>query len=172
MPKLIEQQDEFEGVRLSWPLPSPGHVRYLVAAFFAFGTYMWVLGFISGLRTLIQSRDPEMGTWIAAWTLGGGWMPMGMWGILRRRPESVLLGNELIYDRGWDMASPAYFAGLASNTMPVFPGKPMVVPKGDVELDGGRMGFQHRGKRVEIGMFLPQSDREWLLAELERWRGK
>src|SRR5262245_58486268 len=122
---LIEQRDEFEGVRFSWPLPSLRLVRYFMTAFFAFGTFIWAVELISALQTLVQTRAPEMGIWIAAWTLGGGWMPMGLWGVLRRRPESVLLGNELIYDRGWDMASPAYFADMVSNARPGLPGKPM-----------------------------------------------
>ena len=171
-PDGIQQRDEFEGSRLSWPLPSIGRARYVFAAFFAFGTAAWGAGILAAAVRFVSSPTIDLVIWIAGWTVCGSWLPLLFWAFLRPRPESVLLADSyLTYDPGWDMMSPVYLARMQSGTQSVFPNMPMTVPKDQIELDGGRLFLQNGGKRVEIGEFLSEADRHSLFTVLENWRG-
>src|SRR4051794_29967175 len=109
----IEQQEEFEGTLLSWPLPPSAPFRHVALPFVTLCTFAWAAGLISAIRSLILSPDIGLFLWILGWVVAGGWAPIVVWASLLRRPESVLLGHDsLTYDPGWDLYSPSNLAGL------------------------------------------------------------
>lgn len=177
LPITIKQREEFEGVRLFWPLPSMmvGPVRYVFAAFFLFGTATWGAGIVAAAMDFIVSPRLFMTVWIAGWTLGGAWLPLVLWGLVRRRPESVLLGHDsLTYDPGWNMFSPGFLAALMLSQWSELRPKPVTVRKSDFapELAGEYLTFEAEGKREVMGTGLDDADRQWLLDALENWRAR
>jgi hypothetical protein len=172
-PDGIGLREEFEGVRLSWPLPSMGPARYIFAVFFALGIGVWGVGIVAAVMRFITSPSIDMAIWIAGWIICGAWLPLVLWCLLRRRPESVLLAHDhIIYDPGWDMTSPVYLAALLSGNSPELKGRPITVAKSDFALNhaDGRGIFEVAGKPIVIGAVLDEAQREWLYGVLESWR--
>jgi hypothetical protein len=173
---VIEEREEFEGTRLSWPLPSVASVRYVALPFFALWTIPWAIGLIASVRSLIVSPDLGLLLWIVAWTICGGWAPVVAWASFRRRPESVVLGHDsLTYDRGWALDSPTTLDALMSNAPTALPRRPIVLPRRSGFFlapagDRHRLGVEHEGEPIEIGASLGEPDRAWLHGVLERWR--
>src|SRR5262245_35699445 len=66
----IEESVDPEGVTLSWPTPSPGPVRYAVAAFIAFWLCAWAFGWIAAATQIARGNGPELFLvgWLGAWT--------------------------------------------------------------------------------------------------------
>ena len=177
MPSGIKQREEFEGVRLSWPLPSmmEGPVRYVFAAFFLFGTVTWGAGIVAATREFLVSPRFAMTVWIAGWTLGGAWLPLVLWGLVRRRSESILLGPEsLTYDPGWNMFSPGTLGAFLTSRWSELRPRPVTVRKLDFvpELAEGYLTFEAAGNRFVMGTGLDDADRQWLVDALENWRAR
>jgi len=169
---VIERINNFDGERLAWPVPSYGPRRYVFTAFFAPHVCGWLLAIVQTLYSLLTSGNLILLGWLATWIFAGGWVPLGLWLLLKPcRPESVLFAvYDFTHDPGW--SAPAYFQGLKVGPQAWLPRRPVTVPKAEVvfALSGGRLSFEHEGERVEIGSILKEPDREWLFGVLEGWR--
>lgn len=184
---IIEEREEWDGLRLSWPHPAAGTGRFGTAAFLMFWLCGWAFGWVMVAGTIAAGKgNLFLFGWLGAWTIGGGAAIRALWLLLRRpRPESVVLGwDALAYDPG---TSPAHALQRNSCWTANTRGTPEAsydrikkrnrIPKDELGKfvvdrvgERQRLTFDWGAQRVEVGSCLGEPEREWLQAVLEAWR--
>jgi len=178
----ITVRNELNGVTLSWPNPRGGLMRYATTAFLLAWMGGWALGEFSVVRKLASGEaNAFLIFWLIGWTVGGIWCASVLFNMLRpARPERLRLDSlRLSYEPGT-----APIEGFGSNDGGrrdaldwIKPRRKVVADKrdvGDIRID--RVGERLRltvdvgAKRVEIGEYLEEPEREWLLSVLKSWK--
>jgi hypothetical protein len=185
--QLSEDQNE---LTFRWPLPSPGVIKYFLAAYLAFWVCVWVfVGCLVAYQLIIAGLPDIPRLFLIAWL--GVWMVIGagaaryIRGLLRSaRPESVYLGmDEMRYDPGRIPMNPfplGLYERIKLSELFTHKGKithPVTVRRNNstgFKLDQlerrKRLTFAHGVDRIEIGKHLRDQEREWLYTVLENWR--
>ena len=181
----ITESAEFDGVTLTWPLPSGGAARYGGAAFIMFWLCGWAFGWFAAAGVLLsgQQGTPNLflAAWLGLWTIGGIMAMYTLWNLVRpARPESIWLGaGALRYDPGWiprNLSRHNPFFDFVNPPAKPSISRPMEVSRSaltgfilDRAGDRQRLYFDRGADRVEIGATLREPEREWLFAVLRKW---
>jgi hypothetical protein len=176
---VIEESVDPTGVTLSWPHPSPGFARFLVAALLVLWLCGWATGWVAAAGQVAGGNGGLfLVAWLGAWTVGGV-VAVGMLCAMFRptRPESVRLEADVLrYDPGRPAFNPVRQRGRRGYPAAPRRSPAATVPRADIRkfvLDrvGGRQRLSLDGgaDRVEVGAGLREPEREWLYAVLRRW---
>ncbi len=142
----------------------------------------WFFGEKSAFNQIM--KDPTqlfLLFWLGAWTVGGLYCVVMIFNLARpSRPERITLDLVgLSYAPGTE---PIPFGSQARKTNPLALLKPKRVQQvarkdiGEMRID--RVGERQRftldvgAKRIEIGEFLEEPEREWLFTVLQSWKGR
>jgi len=178
---IIEEDVDSEGITLRWWPPAAGFIHYATAAPYALFFCVWLVAcFEVGKAILIQPVGfTIVGLCFLAWV--GACLGYAVWvlGLAPDRPASVRLEAEwLRYDPGRSKVSARQqlFEKRSPKGEPPPTPRPLAVRRSEIRglaLDGDGGGLwlsvDSGSKRVEIGAGLPEPEREWLHAVLQRW---
>lgn len=177
----IEVRNDFNSTVLSWRNPSGGFGRYGVLLFLVAWMGGWVMGEVSALSQVVRGGGGWfLIFWLVGWTVGGVFCAAMIFKLARpARPEQLTLDSlHLIHDPGTELV--ASFRRQDRSWNPLEPLKSKKVCKvakkdvGDVRIDlvgeRQRLSFDYGAKRVEVGQYLEEPEREWLLAVLKAWK--
>ena len=178
----IEVAPDFNSTVLSWKNPRGGISRYVALIFLIAWMGGWVVGEVSVTRN--HMKDPGqffLLFWLTGWTVGGLYCLLMIVTLARpSRPERLTLDpRSLQYEPGTE---PIAFGRDTKTIDPLMLLRPKRAAQaarkeiGEIKLD--RVGERQRltvdigAKRVEIGEYLEEPEREWLLSVLQSWQGR
>jgi len=182
----ITVEQSFEGIRLSWPNPTGGIMRYGAALFMLFWLGGWAFGEIMVIRQLIYgekgAHDLFLIFWLGGWTVGGIWV---MWMIYRmlqppKAEQLTLATDHLTHFPGTEPMNPFSYSSKDNpfRNPIVLMKKPKRIKAdrqtiGEIRLSNEgerqRLTFDLGADRVEIGKHLREPEREWLAEVLTAW---
>lgn len=185
-----EERIGAEGLTITWRRPDPDLGRsYPVGCLVPF-LCLWAIGWVFGVFVLVQivlgqapNRPDSWGVfpWLVFWTFAGivlcRWLRLM---VQPRRSECITLdGEKSHYDPGTPPIVEKLLEGDRPQISELFVRHPRPVEASQSELSAFRLGsagtrqrltFDLNGDRIEIGPWLQDHDRQWLLAVLEEWR--
>ena len=177
----IEVRNDFNHTVLSWRNPGGGFGRYGTLLFLIAWMGGWVVGEVSALgRVLSGGGGWFLIFWLVGWTVGGVLCATTIFKLARpARPERLTLDTlYLLHEPGTEQAAPFWKQDKSRD--PLEPFKPKKVCKvakkdvGDIRIvrvgERQRLSFDYGASRVEIGQYLAEPEREWLLAVLKSWQ--
>lgn len=183
----IEVSVEPSRTVIFWKNPRGGFGRYAALLFLLAWMSMWVAGEVSAAASLLKGgNDSFLAFWLVGWTVGGAFCVTMIYKLAQpSRPERLTLdalrlvhepGTEPYNAFGW---SGAWWGGKRQNNpLALFkPRKTVTAAKkdvGEIRLDRvgerQRLSFDCGAKRVEVGQYLEEPEREWLAAVLRSWK--
>ena len=177
----VEVQNDFDRTVLSWRNPGVGFWRYGTLLFLIAWMGGWVLGEVSAVgRVLRGDGGGFLIFWLVGWTVGGVFCATTIFKLARpARPERLTLDTlYLLHEPGTEQAAPFWNQDKSRNPLEPFKSKKAckVAKKdvGDIRIDRvgerQRLSFDYGARRVEIGRYLEEPEREWLLAVLKSWK--
>jgi hypothetical protein len=178
----ITVEHDFNRLTLSWKNPRGGVGRYAMLAFMLVWMGGWVFGEFFALTQVLGGKgDGFLVFWLAGWTVGGVYCGAMIFKLAQpTRPERIILDPlQLEHHPGTVPISwPGRGRGQRTNAFDILkPRRKRLVPKkevGDIRLDRvgerQRLSFDHGAKRIEVGEFLEEPEREWLFAVLKSWK--
>jgi hypothetical protein len=189
---IIEARNEFNCTELFWKNPTGGVSRYFLLLFLLAWMGGWCLGEISAITALLKGSQDSFSKgggggflifWLVGWTVGGIFAAATIFRLARpSRPESLTLDAvSLFYQPGSEPVQASWRYEKQKGRNPwsmLMPKKPCRVEKrdiGDIRIDRvgerQRLTFDNGAKRIEIGEYLEEPEREWLFAVLKSWKG-
>ena len=171
---------------LSWHSPKGSILRYGIGLFMIcwLGGWAWALVTVGGQLLGAESKEPRLFLvfWLGAWIIGGG-MAMVMLTRLFRpaRDERLLVYHDrLVHDPGsvpfdpflwggadrWRLWVEAFKRRRRTEIMRQGAREPKLERVGERL----RLSIDHGAERTEIGEFLREPEKEWLLGVLREWR--
>ena len=178
----IEVQNDFRAIVLSWKNPKGGPARYLTLLFLIAWMGGWVFGEVSALAQVLKGGAAEgfLIFWLMGWTVGGAFCATMIFKLARpSRPERLTLdGLYLLHEPGTEPFNPSRKRDKYGNPFELFrQNKSHQVAKkdvGEIRIDRvgerQRLSFDYGAKRIEVGAYLEEPEREWLLAVLKSWK--
>lgn len=177
----VEVQRDFNRTVLSWRNPSGGFARYVTLLLLLAWMCGWALGEVSVWRAILSGNGGGfLIVWLAGWTVGGVFCAATIFKLARpARPEKLTLDAlHLLYEPGTEPSAPFRKQDRSRSPLEVFKSKKACkVSKkemGDLRIDRvgerQRLSFDYGAKRVEVGQYLQEPEREWLLAVLKSWK--
>jgi hypothetical protein len=176
----INVENDFGRTVLSWKNPSGGGIRRFATLIFLVA---WMGGWAFGEFTVLTQLLSRGGNlfllfWLIAWTVGGFFCAVTIARLARpARPERLTLDQlNLSYEPGTDRM--IWKEESARNPWEMLkPKKACTVAKkdiGEIRIDRvgerQRLSFDYGAKRVEVGQYLEEPEREWLLQVLKSWK--
>ena len=178
----IEVHNDFTKVVLSWKGPKGGFGRYATLLFLMAWMGGWVLGEISALNQVLKGETAQgfLIFWLIGWTVGGICCATMIFKLARpSRPERITLDTlYLLHEPGTEQIAPFWKQDDNWSVLEMFKPKKMhkVAKKeiGDIRIDRvgerQRLSFDYGAKRIEVGAYLEEPEREWLFAVLKSWK--
>lgn len=179
----ITVEREFNRLTISWKNPRSGGVaRYAHLLFLTAWMCLWAVGETRVLGQILGGRgNGFLIFWLAGWTFGGVFCATTIFRLIQpARPERISLDSlQLEHDPGSvPMLWSSYGRGRQRISLDVFkPRRKQTFAKkdiGEVRLDRvgerQRLSFDCGAKRIEVGEFLQEPEREWLFAALKSWK--
>jgi hypothetical protein len=184
----IQVAPSSDGITCFWKKKGGGLLPRLIAAFLVFWTLGWIAVLILFVLFFWRAGPPGPFAlaWLGIWSLGA-LFSCGLTVFLLRpqKPESVTLGKErFVYDTG---SAPLYYftpywmtrKKLSFNPLRRIFQKRKIYSCSRAECpefvlegmgDDQRLRFDHGARRITIGEFLSEPEREWLAQVLNDWR--
>ena len=177
----IEVQQDFNRTVVSWKSPSGGLGRYASLLFLIAWMCGWVFGEVSALTEVLKGKAGGfLIFWLIGWTVGGIFCAAMIFNLARpRRPQRLILDTlYLLYEPGADPIGPFWKQDRNRNPFEIFKSrKPVKVSKKDIDEfridrvgERQRLSFDYGARRIEVGEFLEEPEREWLFAVLKSWK--
>jgi len=181
----IDVQDEANQTTISWKNPHGSASRYLIVIFMLAWLGGWAVGLYSVGNTLLSGDvNPFLIFWMIAWTVGGLMAIRNVYILARpTKPERLTFDSiSLNYKRGTvPFGGVEWNFGKRNNdelfkTFQKIKNKYSILKKdiGDVKLErigeNQRLTIDYGSERIEIGEFLQEPEREWLLEVLKKWK--
>lgn len=172
----------FNRLTLSWESPRGGFGRYALLAFLCAWMCGWVLGEFAALFAIFRGQSSAfLFFWLAGWTFGGVFCGATIFRLIQpSRPERISFDSlQLEHDPGTAQITWSSFGrSRRKNTFEVFkPRRKQTFAKrevGEIRLDRvgerQRLSFDCGAKRIEVGEFLEEPEREWLYTALKSWK--
>lgn len=177
----IEVQNDFNSVSLSWKNPRGGWSRFATLIFLLGWMGGWFVGEVSAIRSIL-SGDPNLFIifWVIAWSAGGVFAAAMIFKLARpSRRESIVLDMlYLFHDPGTEPLSSFNKSDGNLNALDLLrPRQSHRFAKkeiGEIRLERigerQRLSIDHGAKRIELGTYLEEPEREWLYSVLKSWK--
>jgi hypothetical protein len=177
----IEVQNDFNRTVLSWKNPRGGFGRYAILLFLIAWMGGWAFGEVSVLNQVLKgSAEGFLIFWLVGWTVGGLFCATIIFKLARpSRPERLTLETlNMLHEPGTEAVAAVWKQNRNWSPFEMFQPKKLhkVAKKdiGDIRIDRvgerQRLSFDYGAKRIEIGEYLEEPEREWLLAVLSLWK--
>jgi hypothetical protein len=177
----IEVRNDFKSVTLSWKNSMGVFGRYATLLFLIAWMGGWVVGEISAATEVLSGRGGGfLIFWLVGWSVGGLFCGTLIFKLARpSRPERIVLDTlYLLHEPGTEKIAPASNPDDSWNPLEMLkPRKSHKIAKKEVDNiridrvgERQRLSFDYGAKRIEIGKYLEEPEREWLFAVLKAWK--
>jgi hypothetical protein len=175
----IQVQNDFNSTLLSWQNPTGGLKRYLILLFLIAWMGGWAMGEKSAISSIAKGDSAVVFLvfWLAGWTVGGIFCVATIFRLAQpARPERILLDQLILsWEPGTDHLD---LLSRRRSPLQLFePARSCRVTKKEIreiklerDDERQRLTFDYGSKRIEVGKYLEEPEREWLFSVLQSWK--